>query len=348
MANAAQIREKINKQIIAALEKGVPPWIRPWRNDPEAAKHGGRHHNFISKRPYRGVNPLLLEMESMSRGFTSTAWGTFDQWKKFDCHVRKGEKSTWVVFWKLIPANKVPADEGEDHPKGKMIPLLRYFWLFNACQVEGNSEVAEEILRRFRPGTGQKPEAVAPALPPDYATAEKIIQACKDDGLKITHGGNRAAWANGTDNIRMPKPDQFPTPSHYFETLFHETGHWTELERHTNWDRAKWGYAMGELRAELICCYLRQHSNIPAGESLENHTAYIKSWLEQMRKDDQWIFRATRFADEGANCILKLAGMYKEVTEHEHEGAGPEPLNSEPATTTRQRRGRKPKASKAA
>jgi antirestriction protein ArdC len=334
--NASAIREAINQKIIKALETGVPPWIRPWKPDPEAAKFGGRHHNFVSKRPYRGVNPLILELLSMEKDWTSRAWGTFDQWKKRDCHVRKGEKAACVVFWKLVTPKAGELDANGD-PR-KKIPLMRYFWVFNAHQVEGNYPEAEEYLRKFRLPPNEKPEP-AVQLSPDYAKAEQIVQACKDDGLKIAHGGDKAFWKNGSDNIRMPKMAQFPTPSHYFETLFHEITHWTEQEGRLNWDRAKYGYAMGELRAELGCCYLRQHADIPAGESLENHTAYIKAWLEKMREDDQWIFKATRFADEAANYVLKLAGMFSETTSEE-ESTSTEAVEAPEETPKPKKRGR--------
>lgn len=306
----AEIREKINQQIITALEKGTPPWIRPWRMIAEEG--GGWHHNFISKRAYRGVNPLILEMAVLTNDWTSTAWGTFNQWKRFDCHVRKGEHATMVVLWKPIFS-----DETDDNGRQKIKTwLLRYYYVFNACQIDANNDTAEAILRRWRIPAGK--EEVAPiVVTPDYARAAQIVKAAEEHGLVIKHGGNKACWKNGTDIIKMPKPDQFPTLSHYYETAFHEMGHWTELERLCNWSRKTHGYAMGELRAELCCCYLRQHADIPPGESLENHTAYIKSWLEQMRKDDQWIFKACRFADAAADCLLKMAGIEVDAEEED-------------------------------
>jgi antirestriction protein ArdC len=318
--NAAEIRARINAQIIEALEAGVPPWVRPWKMS-MAEEGGGRHHNFVNKkRVYRGVNPLILEMRCLERDWACKAWGTFNQWKLFDCHVNKGEKSTMIVLWKPV-FDKATEDDEKRRPKTF---LLRYFNIFNACQVAGNSADAEKFLERYRrigPAAAEPIAWPVESAAEEYATARRIVQSAVDNGMVLTHGGNRACWKQGTENVKMPKPDQFPTPSHYYETLFHEMGHWTEQTRLCDWDRKKWGYAMGELRAELTCCYLRQHADIPPGESVANHTAYIKSWLEQMRKDDQWIFKACRFADVATDCLLKMAGLNDQTVEEEREVA---------------------------
>lgn len=302
--NTVQIRSEINQKIIEALENGtVPFWKRPWNSDPDQEV---RHHNVVSKKPYRGVNPFILEMTALANGWDSSLWGTFYQWVKMKGQkIKKGEHATWVVLWKMIHKDK-------DDPKSDSFPLLRYFPVFNLCQVEG--AIADSLRPKPPPKTkGRK------KLPVSYTTAELIVQACKDDGAQIVHKGNRAFWKNDTEIITLPAPDQFHTPSHYYETLFHELGHWTELKRHTNWDRVQHGYAMGELRAELCCCYVANAARIPHAEDLENHTAYIKSWLEQMKADDKWIFRACKFADQAADCLLHLAGMNGGSAEEDEE-----------------------------
>lgn len=61
MARHQQLRASITEQIIAALESGnTPPWRRPWRVGPNA----GSPANVVSKKPYRGINPILLDMAS--------------------------------------------------------------------------------------------------------------------------------------------------------------------------------------------------------------------------------------------------------------------------------------------
>jgi len=93
-----EIRTAINDKIVQALEKGILPWIKPWRNDPNCM---GQHHNGVTDRPYRGVNPIMLELISMENGWVSNKWGTMRQWAQLKGSI-KGQKGTWVVFNKPI------------------------------------------------------------------------------------------------------------------------------------------------------------------------------------------------------------------------------------------------------
>ncbi len=61
MASQQQLREKITDLIVAALKSGnTPPWRRPWSLD----KNAGFPANIVSKKPYRGINPILLDWTS--------------------------------------------------------------------------------------------------------------------------------------------------------------------------------------------------------------------------------------------------------------------------------------------
>jgi antirestriction protein ArdC len=76
MPSQTELRRKVTRQIVAALEQNLLPWRRPWR-----ATVGGspprRHSNVASRRAYQGVNSLLLELHAMQHGLTSRCWGTF-------------------------------------------------------------------------------------------------------------------------------------------------------------------------------------------------------------------------------------------------------------------------------
>jgi hypothetical protein len=75
-----------------------------------------QHNNFMDvppKRhngePYNGVNILLLWDAAIERGYQNPTWMTFKQTEEYGAHVRKGEKSSFVVY-----ANKVTKVEHDE------------------------------------------------------------------------------------------------------------------------------------------------------------------------------------------------------------------------------------------
>ena len=92
--------QQVTDRVVAELEKGVAPWVRPWRTPSET---GGLPHNGYTKRSYRGVNVWVLAMSAASRGFDDPRWFTFRQASLLGAHIKKGEKSTLIAFWRIRP-----------------------------------------------------------------------------------------------------------------------------------------------------------------------------------------------------------------------------------------------------
>src|SRR6266481_4164471 len=91
------IYTRITGQIVASLEQGVRPWMRPWSGENAAARitRPLRHNGT----PYSGINILMLWAASVEQGFSSASWMTFKQALDLNAHVRKGEKGSLVVFF---------------------------------------------------------------------------------------------------------------------------------------------------------------------------------------------------------------------------------------------------------
>ena len=87
--------EKITESIIAELENGAAPWVKPWRADSTAAK------NIVSGKAYQGINRLVLGMGSMMPGYTPY-WASYKQWAERGAQVKKGEKGTQIVFFSPV------------------------------------------------------------------------------------------------------------------------------------------------------------------------------------------------------------------------------------------------------
>ena len=293
MPSQTEIRRQVTQQIITALERDLLPWRRPWRATTVSAGQPARHSNVASRQAYRGVNPLLLELHAMRHGLTSRWWGTFAMWKSLGCDIKKRpagvEEGHWgcrVVFWKPLTKAVVDdpiADEEEEERRF----VLRTFTIFCADQVEG----AEAF--QVHDDAGQTDEQ------PDFAPAEELISAT---GADIRYGGDRAYYHRAGDFIVLPPKTAFDPPGAFWETACHELAHWSEPR--TGWDDKKNGYALGELVAEIASCYVAQELGIPQGETLGNHAAYLKSWLEALRNDRSCIFKATKQAGKVTDFLL--------------------------------------------
>ena len=81
-------------------------------------------------------------------------------------------------------------------------------------------------------------------------------------------------------------------------------GHWSEPR--LQYDRQVLGYAMCELVAEMSACFVASEIGIPQGESLENHASYLKSWLDQMRGDANFVFKAAKMASGTCDYLLSF------------------------------------------
>ena len=105
MSNA--IYTEVTETIIKQLESGAMPWIKPWKADSTADK------NFISQKPYQGINRLILGLSSMVSGFDTPVWASYKQWDSLGCQVRKGEKGTKIVFFSPVTKENKTTGESE-------------------------------------------------------------------------------------------------------------------------------------------------------------------------------------------------------------------------------------------
>ena len=71
------------------------PWVQPWGN---VSAPLGLPRNAATRRPYTGVNILILWFAIEERGFRTQNWLTLRQALKIGAHVRKGEKGTTVFY----------------------------------------------------------------------------------------------------------------------------------------------------------------------------------------------------------------------------------------------------------
>ena len=282
------VYERITNKIIAELEKGVRPWVKPW-----SAEHAaGRITRPLRANgiPYRGINILMLWADSVEKGYSAPIWITFKQAQELGGHVRKGESGSLVVYASTF--SKMETDAGSGAEVERDIPFLKGYTVFNAEQIEG-----------------LPPHFYTPAQAPldpvqRIGRAEEFFSAT---GADIRHGGNRAFYSYGEDRIQLPPFETFKDAESYYATLAHEATHWTRHESRLERDfgRKRWGdegYAMEELVAELGAAFICADLGITCQER-DDHAAYIASWLKVLKDDKRAIVTAASHAQRAADFL---------------------------------------------
>src|SRR5690242_1955988 len=102
----ASIYEEVTSSIIAELEKGAAPWVKPWKGGISPSPR-----NAVSRRPYGGVNILLLWRASIERGYTNPSWLTVKQAQQLNASVRKGENGTRIVYMSSMKKTEGERDD---------------------------------------------------------------------------------------------------------------------------------------------------------------------------------------------------------------------------------------------
>src|SRR5215472_13792776 len=215
---------RITSKIIASLEQGVRPWMKPW-NAEHTAGRITRPLRY-NGQPYSGINILMLWATATEQGFSAPIWMTFKQTLELNAHVRKGEKGSLVVYANSITRTEHDDATGEDVERE--IPFLKGYTVFNVEQIEGLPQIYYA-------------KAESKLTPVErIARAEEFIAATK---AVINYGGNRAYYAAGPDRIQMPPIEAFRDAEAFYSTVLHELTHWTRHETRLQRDfgRKTWG-----------------------------------------------------------------------------------------------------------
>ncbi|MGJ0532076.1 ArdC family protein [Methylocystis sp.] len=283
----AAVYEAVTRSIIAELEQGAAPWVKPWKS---GNRTGILPANAITGRCYSGINIPILWHAADVRGYTTNAWITFKQALEKGACVRKGEKGTQVVFTKRLSVKK-----DDDADEERQISMLRAFTVFNVAQVDGFDA----------------PDAPAAPAPPAGA-ADAFATAT---GADIRHGGDRACFVPSLDFVALPYPEMFETEEQYQATKLHELVHWSghksRLNRDLNNRFGTKAYAAEELVAELGAAFLCAHLGL---QGQLRHAGYIESWLSLLKTDERAIFTAASKASQAADYLRAFSEKLEEVT----------------------------------
>ena len=302
-----QIEEAVADRIIELLDQGkLPPWEKDWQDSPY-----GFPVNTVSMKPYRGVNRWMTLLTQNIMGYTDPRWLTYRQAEALGGHVRKGENSTTVVFWKRVTSRR-DQEEGREPDQGSSpndsaglggekapttYPMLRAYHVFNV-------EQTEEC--RLKP----LPELnLSDHDPVELAGA--IIAGMPDPpGFETYPTSNQAPhYTPRVDVVRVPEMGRYRSVEGYYNTVFHEllhaTGHPKRLHRFELDANAHDLHAYGreELIAGMGSAMLSAHAGTGAAV-LERDAAYIRSWRDTIQADKPMVIRAATLAQRATDLIL--------------------------------------------
>lgn len=278
----ADVYTRITAEIIAAIEKGAGEWRAPWFHDGASVACPS---NVASGKRYRGINTLALWVSAISPGFGDGLWGTYRQWQEVGAQVRKGERSTTVVFWKTL--DRAEADDKGDEDTCSRRMMARAFSVFNVAQVDGYELPAQVFL-------------------PEEQRLQHVEAFIDNLGITTEFGDGEAYYRPSDDRVRMPGFASFRAPAALYGVWLHEMGHATgashRLDRDLSGRFGSEAYAAEECCVEILSGLVLADLGI-AHHPRPEHAAYIASWLEVLKHDPRAIFTAAAKAQQAADWM---------------------------------------------
>lgn len=277
---------EVSARIVAELEAGALPWIKPWSATPGA----NTPCNAVTNRPYSGCNVVLLWM-AQAAGYRTPRFLTFKQALELGGHVRKGERGTKVYFVKQLQAR----DDGADGDAAtRLVPMMREYTVFNVAQCEG---LPESIT------TGKPRRVRNPDRRDDLAD-----EFLRSTGADVREGHGEAYYVPSQDFISMPAFEAFKGADQFYNVLFHELCHWTghksRLDRDLKNRFGSRSYAAEELIAELGAAFLSAEFGFDGNL---RHAGYLATWIDLLKADKRAFFTACSKASRAADYLRRLA-----------------------------------------
>jgi antirestriction protein ArdC len=276
---------EVSARIIAELEAGAAPWVKPW----SATAGQNVPQNAITNRPYSGCNVILLWL-ARNRGWPTPRFLTFKQAIEAGGNVRKGEHGTKVYFVKQL---QIKDGDGEEAGT-RLIPMMREYTVFNVAQCED----LPDAIKAGKPMRVRNPDT-------RDALADEFLRST---GADIREGHGEAYYVPSRDFISMPAFEAFKGADHFYDLAFHELTHWTghksRLDRDLKHRFGERAYAAEELIAELGAAFLAAEFSFDRDV---RSAGYIATWIELLKADKRAFFTACNRASKAAEYLRGLA-----------------------------------------
>ena len=289
-----EVYKSISAKLIKAIEEADgDKWEAPWYKNNAFPKNPTNNN-----RPYSNTNLLFLMFAQEEKGYTKPLWATYKQWEKAGGQVRKGEKGTGILVPRVFK-DKENAD-GTKKAGGVFYTVAT---LFNVDQIDG-IDVAE--LEKNIPKISEEQRIT------------QLENAIKEIGANITEATqSRAFYRPSTDEIVMPRFEDFKSPLDFYATQAHELMHWTghtsRLNRPNMNSFGTEAYAYEELVAEIASAFFMAAHGLSA-EPQPQHAKYLASWLKRLKSDQNALQKAVQDAQKATNFAINLSpSMRKQI-----------------------------------
>jgi len=296
------VRQDITNRILVYLESGTVPWRKAWTSG------SSRPINARTQKPYSGINSLILGMamlENPAYAFDHR-FLTSAQAHDMGLKIREGEYAAAHII-RMVEVDRRKAENANDgevvaEENGKCL-VMRTYAVFHASQL--NAELPPLVKTKSN---------VAPIV-----AVGTIVEAMKGTGLKIAEGPFDPAFLPRLDLIRMPPMSSFKgldaddVAANFYGTLMHEMAHAVGApKRLGRFGMSKMSLqerAIEELTAEwsaaMMCSGIK---GIKLGEDhIQQHSAYLSSWMEVLKADKSAIFKAAAAAQRTCDYFDQLA-----------------------------------------
>lgn len=311
-----KLQQQLAEQFLHILEEEKLDWRKEWSG------LSGRPYNPVSKTVYHGSNYFSLLLTSMAKGYQDPRWCTFAQIKEQGWTLKAGKgQSAKIEFWYPYDREQKKAISWQEFREAGGQINDRY-QIFSRAYSVYNGDMIVGI---------PKLEVTQNEIQP----VELVDTISGSMGVSISyHKSDQAFYRPVEDRIYLPYRQQFHSEYAYASTALHELSHATGSEHRLN--RKQGGefgtepYAYEELVAEISSCFLS--SELPMGqteEHLQNHKAYVQSWIQGIKEQPDALFRAVKDAEQAAVYLEYHGGL---ITLEEYQTYG---IEVEPAAQTR-------------
>lgn len=297
-------RREIVKEVIESMKQGYFFAIDRWN------KEALRPQNPVSQAKYQGGNRLRLAYQAVKNNYQDPRWITFLQAKEKGWKIKDKEKGTLCEKWIWTQEIKEKDEEGNEKKiiVERKVPIVNYFLLFNAEQIEGMPKLEKKQLNQTELGK----------------VANDFIKSSECEIVEIAQ--DKSYYSPVEDKIVLPPRTYFKSEESFLATLFHEmshsTGHSTRLNRNIMNSFGTVDYAKEELRAELGAMFIEADLNLDLkGANNADHTNYLKSWISVLEDNPDELFKASndsskiseRLIDNYNKCIELSKNKIKQV-----------------------------------